>query len=63
MRGIDARTARCRGAVESGEWFSRLSEGGRIVDDVQERPWDASDGRVIDRNGAHWLIGFEHAET
>lgn len=33
------------------------------MDDVQERPWDASDGRVIDRYGVHWLIGFEHAET
>jgi PhnB protein len=45
------------------EWFARLSEGGRVVDDLQERPWDASDGRVIDRYGLHWLIGFEHAET
>ena len=45
------------------EWFARLSEGGRVVDDLQERPWNASDGRVIDRYGLHWLIGFEHAET
>lgn len=40
-------------------WFARLSEGGRIVDDLQTRPWGASDGRVIDRYGLHWLIGFE----
>jgi PhnB protein len=40
-------------------WFSRLSEGGRVVDDVQKRPWGASDGHVIDRYGLHWLIGFE----
>lgn len=40
-------------------WFSRLSEGGRVVDDLQERPWGASDGQVIDRYGLHWLIGFE----
>ena len=25
------------------------------------RPWGASDGQVIDRNGLHWLIGFEGA--
>jgi len=43
-------------------WFSRLSEGGRVVDDLQERPWDASDGQVIDRYGLHWLIGFEGDE-
>jgi PhnB protein len=40
-------------------WFSGLSEGGRIVDDLQTRPWGASDGQVIDRFGVHWLIGFE----
>lgn len=40
-------------------WFSRLSVGGRIVDDLQARPWGATDGQVIDRYGLHWLIGFE----
>ena len=40
-------------------WFSRLSEGGQVVDDLQQRPWGASDGRVIDRYGLQWLIGFE----
>ena len=40
-------------------WFSRLSEGGRVVDDLQKRPWGASDGQVIDRYGLPWLIGFE----
>ena len=40
-------------------WFSGLSDGGRVVDDLQPRPWGASDGQVIDRHGVHWLIGFE----
>ena len=40
-------------------WFSRLAEGGRVVDDLQARPWGASDGQVIDQHGVHWLIGFE----
>jgi PhnB protein len=43
-------------------WFSRLSEGGRVVDALQARPWGASDGQVIDRYGLHWLIGFEGDE-
>ena len=43
-------------------WFSRLCEGGRVVDDLQTRPWGASDGQVIDRYGLHWLIGFEGDE-
>ncbi len=40
-------------------WFSELSQGGRVVDDLQLRPWGASDGQVIDRYGLHWLVGFE----
>jgi PhnB protein len=40
-------------------WFARLAEGGEIVDQLQERPWGASDGQVVDRYGLHWLIGFE----
>jgi PhnB protein len=44
-------------------WFSSLSEGGRVVDDLQKRPWGGSDGQVIDRYGLHWLIGFEGDES
>jgi PhnB protein len=44
-------------------WFSRLGEGGRVVEDLQKRPWGASDGQVIDRYGLHWLIGFEGDES
>ena len=40
-------------------WFRSLADGGRVVDDLQRRPWGASDGQVIDRFGVHWLIGFE----
>ena len=43
-------------------WFSRLSDGGHVVDDLQRRQWGASDGQVIDRFGLHWLIGFEGDE-
>ncbi len=40
-------------------WFARLADGGRVVDDLAERPWGASDGQVVDRFGLLWLIGFE----
>jgi PhnB protein len=43
-------------------WFSALAEGGRIVDELQARPWGASDGQVVDRYGLPWLIGFEGDE-
>jgi PhnB protein len=41
------------------EWFARLAEHGKVLDDLQERPWGAVDGQVVDRYGVHWLIGFE----
>jgi PhnB protein len=44
-------------------WFARLAEGGEIIDELQERPWGAFDGQVIDRYGLHWLIGFEDDAT
>lgn len=44
-------------------WFSKLSEGGELVEDLQDRAWDASDGQVIDRYGLHWLIGYEHVDN
>ena len=44
-------------------WFSQLSEGGLVVDDLTVREWGATDGQVIDRYGVHWLIGFEADDT
>ena len=41
------------------QWFVALAAGGRVVDDLQERPWGAVDGQVVDRFGLRWLIGFE----
>ena len=40
-------------------WFDALAADGRVVDDLQTRPWGAADGQVIDRYGLHWLIGYE----
>ncbi len=44
-------------------WFAALSEGGHVVMDLEERPWGATDGQVVDRFGLHWLIGFEVPES
>jgi PhnB protein len=40
-------------------WFSRLAEGGQVIDDLQRRPWGAHDGQVVDQYGLRWLIGYE----
>lgn len=40
------------------EWFRRLSAGATITDPLQERPWGDVVGRLTDRYGVPWLIGF-----
>ncbi|WP_033209798.1 VOC family protein [Gryllotalpicola ginsengisoli] len=40
-------------------WFDGLAEGGTVIDPLQERPWGASDGQVIDAFGVKWLLGYE----
>jgi PhnB protein len=50
-------------ATELRAWFDALAEGGTIREELQVRPWGASDGQVVDRYGVHWLVGFENAET
>jgi PhnB protein len=43
-------------------WFTGLASGGRVVAELERRPWGASDGQVVDRFGVHWLLGFEGEE-
>jgi PhnB protein len=45
------------------EWFRGLADGGTVVEDLQTRPWGATDGQVVDRHGLHWLVGFEGEDT
>jgi len=40
-------------------WFAQLGDGGRVLDPLQERPWGAHDGTLVDRFGVRWLIGYE----
>jgi PhnB protein len=41
------------------KWFNALAADGRVIDELQERPWGDFDGQVLDRFGLHWLIGFK----
>jgi PhnB protein len=49
-------------AETSHRWFDALSEGGTVLDPLQERPWKGWDGQVRDKFGVTWLIGYEPAE-
>lgn len=42
-------------------WFDALAEGGEILDPLSPKPWNASDGQVVDKFGLRWLIGYENS--
>jgi PhnB protein len=50
-------------AAELRSWFDALAEEGTVREELQARPWGASDGQVVDRFGVHWLVGFEDTES
>jgi PhnB protein len=50
-------------AAELRDWFHALAVGGTVREDLQVRPWGATDGQVVDRNGIRWLVGFEDADS
>lgn len=61
MRGASIALLGTADPTALTRWFDALSDGGTVLDALQERPWGASDGQVVDRYGVRWLIGFEHA--
>jgi PhnB protein len=58
-RGIMLSLLGTAGPLTLRTWFDRLALDGSTVQPLQQRPWGASDGQVIDRFGVHWLIGYE----
>ncbi|TXR57454.1 VOC family protein [Quadrisphaera setariae] len=48
---------------ELHRWFDALSEGGTVLDPLQQRPWGATDGQVRDAHGVTWLIGYEPGDA
>lgn len=63
MRGISVALLGAADAVTSARWFAQLAAGGEVLEALQERGWGASDGQLVDRYGARWLIGFEHDDA
>lgn len=59
IRGVMFALLGTASPAELTEWFRRLSDGGTVVDDLQKRPWEGTDGQVRDKFGVLWLIGYE----
>lgn len=59
MSGISISLLGTANAETLTGWFEALSQGGTIIDPLQRRPWNGTDGQVKDKFGVRWLIGFE----
>lgn len=42
--------------------FAALTEGGEVAEPLARQAWNASDGRVLNRSGLLWLVGYEHGD-
>lgn len=59
MRGMFLSLLGAADSATLTHWFAALADGGRVLDPLQERPWGAHDGTLVDRWGVRWLIGYE----
>ncbi|MGB2086770.1 MAG: VOC family protein [Flavobacteriaceae bacterium] len=41
--------------------FAKLSEGGKIIQDLALQHWNATFGRLTDKYGLHWMMNCDHS--
>jgi PhnB protein len=51
----------CSSEEEISIFFSKLSTGGKIIDDLKEQFWGGLFGVLTDRFGIRWMLNFEPA--
>ena len=54
-----AVSVNCDSEEEIGTFYSRLSEGGSIMESLKLQFWDALFGVVIDKFGICWMLNFD----
>ena len=52
---VRARMAEDAGFTE--EFWTKLAEGGRVIQSLAPTPWGAPYGMVTDRFGVTWIVG------
>ena len=51
----------CNTEEELKSFFSNLSAGGSITDQLADMPWGGKFGSLTDKFGKHWLFNFQKA--
>jgi PhnB protein len=57
-----ALSVNCSSEEEINHFFSKLSEGGNIIDPLQPQFWGAIFGVLTDRFGIRWMFNYQQKE-
>ena len=49
----------CNSEEELNSFFSRVSEGGTIIQPIAPMPWGALYGEITDKYEKHWMFNFQ----
>jgi PhnB protein len=49
----------CNSEAEINTFFSKLSVGGKIIEQVADMPWGARYGELTDKYGKRWMFNFQ----
>jgi PhnB protein len=49
----------CDNEAQLNEWFSKLAEGGAILQAIGDVPWGALYGELTDKFGKRWMFNFQ----
>jgi len=54
-----AVSVNCESEEEIGSFYSRLSEGGRVMDSLKTQFWGSLFGVVVDKFGICWMLNYD----
>ena len=54
-----ALSLNCSSEEEINNFFSKLSEGGKILDSLKDQFWGATFGAFTDKFGIGWMLNFD----
>jgi PhnB protein len=49
----------CKTEDELNSFFSKLSAGGKVTEQLADMPWGGTFGSLTDKFGKHWLFNFQ----
>lgn len=58
-----AVSVNCSSEEEINMFYSRLSEGGKIIDSLKDQFWGAKFGVILDKFGICWMLNYDKKQN